>query len=342
VLHASAGRRDQAGTRAELRWKLEDTVKLRRLAHGQHAPAASGLRQWLAPYARWNLFNPSILVQHDDVHVAFRAYRDGVRVKPFNAYYACATRTGLRERPQLVDLTALARSYGVEPVADPKLFQYDGRVLATFNTGFNAAKPNDIYLMQLAPTVGAPQRCVLDVRNHTEKNWSFFGGPTGELHAVYSLRPFVRLRLVDGEVGGGGGLRFVRDGAEMGLDVSFVARRKGLSKRNLSLGTQAVWRRDDLVVIAHEKVYFGKYRGYLARPVRIEDPLGSSPRVCLARERIIHDVRSAIPRRGVHNQHAFFVVYVAGMTKIDERLILSYGINDTHYGVAEIEGDFEW
>jgi len=294
------------------------------------------LRAWLDPYADWNLFNPSIHSDNGVLHLAFRAFRGGERVKPFNAYYAYSSSLdGSLAPPDLVDLTEFAADHGISPVADPKLFGFDGGVFVTFNTGFKAEGLNHIYIMQVAPTLEPPQLCVLDQRHRIEKNWAFYERD-GELRSLYSLSPLVRLRLEGGALGKGGELEFSREQTDAEASVSFEGRRYGLlGKRNLSIGTQPVVSDEGLLLIAHEKIYLSKWRGYVGRLVRIDD-VADIPAVDVLPDRLIHSFGAAVPRFGEHNRIALFVTYFAGLTWHDGRILTSYGINDNGFGFAQV------
>ena len=260
-----------------------------------------------------NVFNPSIARFEGAEHVAYRAYGPEGG-KPFHAYLLGENG---RERQ---DLTAHARAHGVEVTADPKLVVLGDGLYVTFNTGYSETR-NELYLMRLRPTLGPPQRCVLEQRQRVEKNWGFAAGEHGLL-AIYSLAPLVLLRLRRGELGAGE-LEFapVSDG------------HGGQPLRGLTLGTQPVARGDDLLVVAHEKVHLRRRRGYFGRPVTVR----GGDRVEVGRTRLIHDLRALVPLRAAerHNPNLLFATYFAGAVADGPRMCLSYGVNDRAFGFAE-------
>ena len=95
---------------------------------------------------------------------------------------------------------AKALGGGVSWYADPRVFLYRGRWHVTFNTG-HSEFPNNIYVAEVDESgrpVTAPRSISkVDGRQGIEKNWGFFEHE-GELFCVYSISPFVILR-VDGD-----------------------------------------------------------------------------------------------------------------------------------------------
>jgi hypothetical protein len=307
------------------------------------------LTSWLRPYADRNLINPSVHVEGDTVHVVFRSYGEGVPSKPLNAYYTqYSPALESSSTAEFTDLTAFADSHDVGPVADPKLFAFDGRVFVTFNTGLRdkyGARhvANSIYVMQVAPTLRAPQCCVLEPRHAIEKNWGFYE-QDGELRSLYSMWPVVRLQLVQGDPGGEGDLHLSRLPQDGSTDVHFRGDRYLLvATRHLTVGTQPLVTDRGLVFIGHEKVFVRKYCGYAGRIMHVTEEDGKAS-VRVHPDRLIHSLRDARPRRGAHNPNALFVTYFSGLTLRDDRYLIGYGINDVDYGFAQlsksyVEGD---
>ncbi len=295
------------------------------------------LTAWLAPLADRNLFNPSILSVDGILHLVYRAFAPGSTTKPFRAYYTrFDPALGPDQPTQLVDLTEAS---GVEKVADPKLFEADGRVFATFNTGHLTPEArNEVYVMQVAPELSTPQRCVLEPRRATEKNWAFFIRD-GVLRVFYSLDPLTELTLVSGRLGGDDDLVFRHPTApvEAGSPQLGEGRWLLLGKRKLTLGTQPVLFDGDLYLVAHEKLNVSKYRVYVGKLVRLRRDAAGHERMTLSSHRLIHSRRAAWPHLGgVHNPTVLCVTYFSGLTVHDGRLLVSYGINDTHAGFAQL------
>ncbi len=302
----------------------------------------------LLPFVARNAFNPSVLVVDATVHLAVRAFAEGTRSKPFGAWYGRAdVATGAE---QLVDLTthvaAAVRTGAAPPVADPKLFGFDGRVFATFNSGSGPGGPNDVFVMQVWPELGPPQRCVLEPRNRIEKNWAFFADG-GRLRALYSLDPVTSLRLDAGTPGTTDELVFVHEDhetppaarfAEHGRDLAF-----GIGRRMLSMGTQPIVDGDTLLLVAHEKLYLRRHHVYVGRPLRLT--LAADHTITAGRvgPPLIDAFRTSVPRRGTHNPAAVAVTYFSGLSALDDgRVLLSYGVNDLTARVAVIDREKLW
>jgi hypothetical protein len=95
------------------------------------------------------------------------------------------------------------RGCTVEWYADPRIFQMEDRFFLSFNTGHSEA-PNNIYMVRIdadgAPISDAYRVIKSNGRREFEKNWGFFGYG-GEVYAIYSIAPFVvlKIRFEDGE-----------------------------------------------------------------------------------------------------------------------------------------------
>jgi hypothetical protein len=270
-----------------------------------------------------NVFNPSLARLAGRWHLAFRA-ESHPGEKPFRAYYTHAT--GDRFSPPL-DLSEALAHEGLPRIADPKLFTLDDRVYLTFNTGNLGIEPNALYLMQVWPTLGAPQRCEAEGRQTVEKNWAFYRDRKGDLAVIYSLSPLVRLRHVAGVVGS--------------ADVLFFERAASTEScgKGLSIGTQMTFADSGTsYLVAHEKPGLLGKRGYVGRLVRLTFDQHGEAAIAVSAARLIHSYRKLIPAKKRHNPNLLWAVYFAGAVLDDnsESLSLSYGINDTEFGFAEL------
>lgn len=293
----------------------------------------------LRPFGSRNAFNPSVHANDAGVHVSFRAYGEGPRVKPFRAYYVCVDEATGRPSP-VTDLTEHAARFGVGVVADPKLFGAEGKVFATFNTGYSKEAENDIFVMEVHPTLGPPQRCVLDGRERVEKNWAFVHDG-GDLAALYSLEPLVRLKRVSGDLGSADDIVLERWAADVDCEVRFHGNKHGLlTKRNLSLGSQPVLDGDDVVLMANEKIYLSRWRAYVGRMVRVPRFFAADTTATIVSPRLVHSTRKALPRRNPHSSIAVSVTYFSGATWVGGKLLVGYGVNDTGAGFAELDVPF--
>lgn len=272
-----------------------------------------------------NVFNPSMAVHDGAEHVVYRCYGPG-RSRPFRAVLLSRDVAGGAWRR--TDLTARAQAAGVPVVADPKLVPLGGELWVTFNSGFSDTQ-NELYLMRLLPEPGQPQRCVLQGRQPVEKNWGFVAGPGGPV-VLYGLGPLVLLHLESGDLGAGD-LRFAA-----------AAGTAPVPGPRLALGSQPVVRGDDLLVVAHEKLWLRGRRGYFGRPVTVRGALGPRPRVDVGRTRMIHSLAALRPRGPRHNPHLLFATYFSGLALEGGTARLGYGTNDRGFGFAEVRTDLLW
>ena len=298
-------------------------MKVQQLCRHPAGWFASAL-QALADAGRYsNVFNPSLARFDGRWHLAFRAEAHPGE-KPFRALYTNAA--GDRFSPPL-DLSEALAHKGLPRVADPKLVTLGDRLYLTFNTGHLAGASNALYLMQVWPTVGVPQRCEVEGRQTVEKNWAFYLDRQGNLSVIYSLSPLVRLRHTGGALGS--------------ADVLFFERAASTDSdgKGLSIGTQMTFANATTAyLVAHEKPgVFGK-RGYVGRLVRLTFDDHAEAAISLGRARLIHSYRKLIPEKKRHNPNLLWAVYFAGAVLDDnsEMLSLSYGINDVEFGFAEL------
>jgi hypothetical protein len=269
-----------------------------------------------------NVFNPSLARCGGRWHVAFRAEANPGE-KPFRALYA----HGNDDRfSSPLDLSQVLAEYELPRVADPKLVTLDERLYVTFNTGHLQGAPNALYLMQLWPDMGTPQRCEVEGRQTVEKNWAFYLDRSGALAAIYSLNPLVRLRHIDGVLGSTDVLRFERTsatespgaGLSIGTQIAFADRRTGY-------------------LIAHEKPGLLGKRGYVGRLVQLTFDERGDAAIAVGRARLIHSFRKLIPEKKRHNPNLLWATYFAGAVLDDNNILsLSYGINDVGFGFAEL------
>lgn len=301
-------------------------TRLSRYEAGWFAPA---LRAIAKENGYSNVFNPSIAFLDGTWHLAFRAQaRPGE--KPFRSYYANGS-AGKLSKP--IDLTQILQDLGTPQVADPKLVPLAGRIYITFNTGHSAHSPNGLYLMQVWPEIGVPQKCELDGRQTVEKNWAFYMPPHGTLSAIYSLEPLTQLRLVQGQLDDGRSLHFERIMSAASNTIS----------QSLSIGTQMAFVDSGTAyMVAHEKPRLRSKRGYLGRIVRLDFDSAGAAAITVGSKRLIHSFAKLILMGQRHNPNLLWAVYFPGIVVDGNDVLLSYGINDLEFAFAEIPLDTIW
>lgn len=302
----------------------------RRLAWRRDRELSGFLRGIARRNSHANVFNPSIVHVEDALVIAYRAIPEGEQ--GIRAYVA------VREHPSatvnVIDLSAWGAEHGIDKVADPKVLRDGESVYVTFNTGFVPAEQfNEIYLVRVFPGLGEPQRVVADFdRQSVEKNWAF--RVRGEaLSAVYRLHPYAEAVCTEGRLGQVGALSFA---------LRVPARADSAAGADLSIGTQLISDDGEHRLIAHEKVYDEGKRSYYGRAVTISGVGTDDVTVRVAPKRLIHTLRDAEPREGVHNPNLLSATYFSGLEQRGSAVVLGYGVNDIASGIARVRGASLW
>lgn len=141
------------------------------------------------------VFNPAILQTDAGLLCIYRhvdgAGRRTLRRTTLNSQYAVGT---------TFDWSAEMEALGCPTKwhADPRLFRLGKALFLMFTTG-HSETPNNMYLVELdekgAPISKAIRVTKEDGRRKVEKNWGFFAF-NNELYAIYSISPFVVLRVI--------------------------------------------------------------------------------------------------------------------------------------------------
>jgi hypothetical protein len=290
----------------------------------------SALRETAADHGLTNVFNASLASYNGSTFVAFRA-ESTPGERPFRAYVSSYLDGRLTS---LVDLTVITAAHGIGKTADPKLVTLNSELFVTFNTGNVHEGQNDIFIQRVAPTVGVPQRCVVEQRRPVEKNWGFFSLPDGSIGVLYSLAPAKVLRMVAGTLGGEGHLEFSVQSEESAVPHRFPRLHMGSQPMVIS-GTTALIAANQQRPIPGlpRKIYFG-------RMAEFDLQAGQLRR--LSRRGLLHSWRTALPQRKRHNPGLFSATYFAGLEKSNEDILLSYGVNDLAFGIARVPEQLLW
>ncbi|MEO1171982.1 MAG: hypothetical protein AAFX94_08005 [Myxococcota bacterium] len=288
--------------------------------HRHHSDRARSLAEQARDVDASRLFNPSVLTHAGVTWLAIRGRATGDRIESF------LLRDDLDGADRTINLSRVAKEYGIRSVADPKLLSLRDGVYVTFNTGWVRDAFNDVFLWRIAPTLDTPKRCVYPNRNRIEKNWAFFERE-GELLALYALPDVMVLR-----------------GRLDGSEYHFVpyARRldTSLRRRGLSIGTQLVPVGNEFHFVVHRKIWLnGKrlYYGVMAR-LNIDGP----PRLRLGRRALFHSYRSLLGSANRANPNLWSCSYFSGLAKTEDAWLLGYGINDTDFAFAEASERALW
>ncbi len=269
-----------------------------------------------------NIFNPSVLRIGDQTWVAFRGLH-AQQPKPFRAFVLRLNDTPYQS-PIVLDLTQNFATRIGYPVADPKLFEFDGQPWVTFNTG-HFEKPNSIYIAPLTPEIGQPLKIEISDRQAIEKNWGFFQFE-GRLCALYSLDPLVVLT------------EHKRSASQLHMQAEQTAFQKPRqsSRPVLTMGTQPVELSPGagtFALVAHRRFYFRKKRLYAGRPVVVDLP---NKRLHIGSSFWFHNLRALRGGQPRHNPNLLSCTYVSGLTRMGFDFVVSYGINDVDFALAQL------
>lgn len=267
-----------------------------------------------------NIFNLSTHVSDAQSTLVFRALAPG-QDKPFHAFMLTVPLEGEDTGP-LVNLTTLFEEQIGFPVADPKLFEWEGNCWVTFNTG-HFARPNAIYVAQLTPEIGPPLKVDLPERADIEKNWGFFEW-NGVLHAIYSLDPLVVLRAK------------LRTTTELHFEHMGTAPAGWDKTPKLTIGTQPAplpGRPGCFALIAHRRHYFRKKRLYTGRAIVLDMNISD---LQISTRPWFHSLRALRGAQIRHNRNLLSCSYFAGLCFAGNRALVSYGINDVDFGIADL------
>jgi hypothetical protein len=279
----------------------------------------------LAPFEADNAFNPSFQQHEGLLYIVFR-HLGADRRPPFQAsLLTFDPRSGDQQR---LNLTEHLSRFGVDVIADPKLVLLAGELWVTFNDGWSDTR-NRIYLMQLSPSPGQPLECVLEGRKPIEKNWAFFI-EGGSLKAIYSIDPLCVL-TAPLPLGSADELHLE---AEPSLSVR--GEPSGLPEIGLTIGTQAVWKDDDLYLVAHEKWRLSRWRAYVGRWVRVCRK-ADRYEVEISRKRLCYSYRSLLGAHKKFNKNLISCTYFSGLGIDGGKVVLGYGINDVGLGFSELD-----
>lgn len=261
-----------------------------------------------------NVFNPSFY-ESDPVNVyAFRAIPAGSR--QLQSYVSIETPTGSTlSQISPEQFPAL----NVPRLIDPKIFTVGADIFLTFNSGWFPSGSNDIFVMQVYPTMGHPKKVLYGGRRDMERNWAFFS-EGGEVFAIYQVAPLVILRLE----------RVSKHAWHMA--EHFRQDQPG-EFQDLSLGTQPVRHEDRYYFMAHRKYLLRQKKLYLGRLCALD---AAARTVTLADTWMAHSPESLLGSPVKHNSNLYSCTYFSGLQAIGPNLSLGYGINDVDFGFSAL------
>lgn len=271
-----------------------------------------------------NVFNPSIIVSGNLIYLVFRGI-DNVASR-IDSYFIVFD--GAQNKiTEAVNLSHAWASYGIQRVADPKLFSLGKELCLTFNTGYSSHK-NDIYIVKDPSSSSIPRKVVYSRRQTIEKNWAFFKWSSDVL-ALYKLNPLIILRLK-------------KTSQSCYEFEDFFHGEKISNYRGYSIGSQVVFRDGVFYFIAHRKIYLLRKRMYWGVLTKLIPECGTF-HLASSRYRMVHSFHSMLGARKKYNKNLISCTYFSGLDFTQKgEMILSYGINDVDFRIKKVYKDLVW
>ena len=283
------------------------------------------------------IFNPSYQLYENKHYISFRGnsklfkYKRGNRIIRVIEDTTKAFLIILDNKFNIIAIKNLSNIYlelyGIEKVQDGKLYVIKDKLFISFNTGWDT-KGNDIYLAEVNDDFPIPKKCILAGRMRMEKNWSFFSANNG-LFAIYCLNPLIIIEV------------FLIESDKIHFKKSdpYV---NGDPIKNLSIGSNLVLHNNDYFLAAHEKLFFNGKRIYFGKIFRLSLSNGNLIIKKIYPTRFIHSFKSLLGRRTKSNQNLISCSYISGLflDEVNNKLILSYGINDLNFSFSAIDLNF--
>lgn len=282
------------------------------------------LTELVSEFNSAQVFNPSFLDWNGQWLITFR-YRDRDAMSSSHAAMLQGDMAGGPSRR--LNMSQHVAGFGVSRLADPKLFRLGEEAFVTFNDG-HAERENNVYLMRVAPELGAPLLCQLRGRRRVEKNWAFMLHGD-RLRALYSVDPVSFISAAWPPRPGDDALQFTHDSPP---NEPPTPKRNG---RTLSIGTQLSFDGANAWLVTHEKWYFRGNRLYLGRATRLDNS-SASAQLSYSPRRLSHSLASLFGSKDKPNPRLISCTYFSGIVVREGRAILGYGINDVAFNFAEM------
>jgi hypothetical protein len=262
-----------------------------------------------------NVFNPSFYESSRVNVYAFRAIPHGShKLESYVSVETPSGRTLSRISPELYPALNVPR------LIDPRVFTIGEDIYLTFNSGWLPSGRNDIFVMQIYPTIERPKKVEFEGRQDMERNWAFFT-EGGEVYAIYRISPLIILRL--------------EQVSESAWFMVELFRNDDQSEfHDLTLGTQPVRYADRHYFMAHRKYLFRQKKLYLGRLCALDT---AERAVTLADTWMAHSPQSLLGNAVKHNSNLFSCTYFSGLQASSSGLSLGYGINDVDFGFSTLD-----
>lgn len=215
----------------------------------------------------------------------------------------------------------------ISKVADPKLFMMNNNVWCTFNTGYISDAYNKIGLFEITnEKIGLTYLCSYSKRARIEKNWAFFK-KNEQLFCLYSLSP---LKILKAKV--------YKDSV---IDFEDFYENKLQDFKNYTIGTPLVEDADYFYFVSHRKFYYKGKRLYFGRPFKLSFKK-KEPYVQKCKYLLFHSLKSLFGDKFKFNKNLISCTYFSGIQKVNDHMMLIYGINDVQWNSILIKKRKLW
>lgn len=229
-----------------------------------------------------------------------------------------------------LNLSAHNRDFDIERTHDARLFWFGQDLYMTFNTGHPESRSaqNSVFTQRVFPEVGEPLPLEIKPRQRVEKN-ILFEEVSGSLVAHYGYRS-TPVSVITNLTGWSicpptGNAVNVHE-----LDGRTPNARRG-PRRTYGQGTPWTPWGSSSVAIVNERTHWSGLRSYQGRLVVRRDAA-----VTMQRGRLYHGAMSRLGSMRRRNKRLLHCTYFSGMTVFGGRLLVSYGINDSKFGVVDL------
>lgn len=269
-----------------------------------------------------NIFNPCYKEFKKYHYISFRAdseVRDALAV----SYLLCLDENYLII--YLINISTLyLNKYGIQRVHEPKLFVLNQSIFMSFNTG-PSINGNEFYLAKINNDFPQPKKCIYEKRMLMEKNWAFYNFDN-KLFAIYSLSPLITLEAVSIEKD----KIIFKDISDLRSDFKFF--------KGFSIGSDIQKVDDKYFLMAHEKKFLHTKRIYFGKLVCLSFVNDKFKISKIYPYRYIHSFRSLFGTFKKRNINLISCSYFSGILycEKDEKILISYGINDFSFSFASI------
>lgn len=269
------------------------------------------------------VFNPSY-IKNDCLHyLAVRLFDEKSKMI-IAKLYVWKDSTIIKE----INLTDFFRqNLGCNKVSDTKIFEMNGSVWGSFNTGYVDKGDNSIVLFNVQnETISNYYDCIYTDRNRIEKNWAFFYSNK----SIYALYDIMNCKIIKGEI---------KNEREIVFKTHFQDDVNVLP--DFSIGTPLVTLSNDAYgFIGHKKINLKGKRIYLGKAFKFS--FDKTPSIKATSGYLVHSLKSLLGEKFKFNKNLISCTYFSGLFLDKKNVHISYGINDLSWAIIKIKKRKLW